>query len=41
VQNIEEIVQVPGIDVVFVGPWDLSFSLGCPLDFDHPDPVIQ
>ncbi len=37
VQNIEEIVQVPGIDVIFIGPWDLSFSLGCPLDFDHPD----
>lgn len=37
VQNIEEIVQVPGIDVLFVGPWDLSFSLGCPLNFDHPD----
>ena len=37
VQNIEKIVQVPGIDVIFVGTWDLSFSLGCPLDFNHPD----
>jgi 4-hydroxy-2-oxoheptanedioate aldolase len=37
VQNIQDIVQVPGVDVIFVGPWDLSFSLGCPLNFDHPD----
>jgi len=37
VQNIEDIVQVPGIDVIFIGPWDLSFSLGCPLNFNHPD----
>jgi 2-keto-3-deoxy-L-rhamnonate aldolase RhmA len=37
VQNIEEIVKVPGVDVIFIGPWDLSFSLGCPLDFEHPD----
>ena len=37
VQNIEDIVRVPGVDVIFVGPWDLSFSLGCPLNFDHPD----
>ena len=29
--------RLPGIDVIFVGPWDLSFSLGCPLDFNHPD----
>lgn len=37
VQNIEEIVEVPGVDVIFIGPWDLSFSLNCPLDFSHPD----
>lgn len=37
VQNIEAIVEVPGVDVIFIGPWDLSFSLGCPLDFSHPD----
>lgn len=28
VKNLEEIVSVPGIDVVFVGPADLSASMG-------------
>lgn len=27
---IEEIVEIPGIDVVFCGPWDLSQSMGLP-----------
>lgn len=27
-ENISEIVQVPGIDAIFVGPYDLSASLG-------------
>ncbi len=36
VENIEEIVAVEGVDVVFIGPLDLSFNLGCPKQFDHP-----
>ena len=28
VENIEEICAVPGVDVIFVGPYDLSQSLG-------------
>jgi 2-keto-3-deoxy-L-rhamnonate aldolase RhmA len=28
VQNIEEIVKVPGISAIFIGPYDLSGSLG-------------
>ena len=28
VENIESIVKVPGVDAVFVGPYDLSASLG-------------
>ncbi|TWU59257.1 4-hydroxy-2-oxovalerate aldolase [Rubripirellula tenax] len=28
VENIDEIVRVPGIDAVFLGPYDLSASLG-------------
>jgi len=28
VNNIEEIAAVPGIDIIFVGPYDLSQSLG-------------
>jgi 4-hydroxy-2-oxoheptanedioate aldolase len=30
VENAEEILQVDGIDVVFLGPYDLSQSLGIP-----------
>lgn len=32
----EELLSVPGIDAVMVGPADLSISLGVPGDFDHP-----
>ena len=28
-ENIDEIKQIPGIDVIFVGPLDLSASVGC------------
>lgn len=37
VTNIEQIIAVDGVDVVFVGPLDLSYNLGCPKQFDHPD----
>ena len=32
----EELLSVPGIDAVLVGPADLSVSLGVPGDFEHP-----
>jgi len=32
----EELLAVPGIDVVMVGPADLSISLGVPGQFQHP-----
>jgi 2-keto-3-deoxy-L-rhamnonate aldolase RhmA len=32
----EELLAVPGIDAVMVGPADLSISLGVPGDFQHP-----
>ena len=35
----EELLAVPGIDAVMVGPADLSISLGVPGDFDHPKMV--
>jgi 4-hydroxy-2-oxoheptanedioate aldolase len=38
VQNIDEILAVPGIDVFFVGPNDLSVSLGQPPSADNRDP---
>jgi len=36
VENIEEIVSTPGVDVTLVGPTDLSIALGVPGDFDAP-----
>jgi 2-keto-3-deoxy-L-rhamnonate aldolase RhmA len=35
----EDLLSVPGIDAVMVGPADLSISLGVPGDFDHPSMV--
>jgi 4-hydroxy-2-oxoheptanedioate aldolase len=37
VERIEEIVAVPGIDMVFVGPADLSATCGFPLNTAHPE----
>ena len=37
VECVEEIAAVDGVDVLFVGPLDLSVSLGIPQQFDHPD----
>jgi 4-hydroxy-2-oxoheptanedioate aldolase len=34
--NIEEIVSVPGVDVLLVGPSDLSINLDVPLDYLNP-----
>ena len=33
--NLEEIAGVDGIDALFVGPGDLSVSMGIPKQFDH------
>ncbi len=37
VTDIDAIVQVPGLDVVFIGPGDLSTALGHMGDAAHPD----
>ena len=37
VKNIEAIVKVPGIDAVFVGPYDLSASMGKPGQIKDPE----
>lgn len=39
VDRREELLSIPGIDVVLVGPVDLSISLGVPGDFQHPKMV--
>lgn len=36
VKNIEEIIQVPGIDGIIIGPYDLSGSLGIPGNYNEP-----
>ena len=43
VEQVEEIVSMPGVDVAFVGPNDLSISLGVPGQMDSPvlDAAIQ
>jgi 2-keto-3-deoxy-L-rhamnonate aldolase RhmA len=37
VKNIDEILKVKGIDSVFIGPYDLSASMGLTGQLDHPD----
>ena len=37
VNDVEEIAGISGVDLLFVGPLDLSYSLGIPRQFDHPD----
>ena len=35
-ENIETVVAMDGIDGIFIGPFDLSISLGLPGDFENP-----
>jgi len=37
VQAVEEILAVDGIDGVYIGPYDLSMSMGLPGQLDHPE----
>lgn len=36
IERLEQILSVPGIDALVIGPHDLSCSLGIPEDYDHP-----
>lgn len=36
IDNLDEILAVSGIDVIFIGPYDLSQSLGMTGDVNHP-----
>lgn len=36
VQNFQDIIRVPGVDVALLGPFDLSQSLGIPGQINHP-----
>jgi len=35
-ESLDEIVAVPGVDVAWVGHYDLTVSLGIPAQFEHP-----
>ncbi len=39
IDNLEEIMAVEGVDILFIGPYDLSQSLGLPGQIDHPKVV--
>jgi 4-hydroxy-2-oxoheptanedioate aldolase len=41
VENIDSILEVPGIDAIYVGPADLSLTLGLPPLMDNADPRFQ
>ena len=37
IEVLDDILQVPDLDAVLIGPHDLSCSLGIPERYDHPD----
>jgi hypothetical protein len=39
VQNIDEILKVPGIDMLIIAPFDLSTTMGYANQRDHPEVV--
>ena len=39
VNNLDAILEVPGFDVLFVGPYDLSQSVGKPGEVDAPEVI--
>jgi len=36
IDNLDQILSVPGLDAVLIGPHDLSCNLGVPEQYDHP-----
>ena len=39
--NLDDILSVEGLDAIYIGPSDLSLSLGCKPNFDDVDPKAQ
>ncbi|MBI4166283.1 MAG: aldolase [Acidobacteria bacterium] len=35
-ENLDDIISVPGLDVAWMGHYDLTVSMGIPAQFDHP-----
>ena len=40
VENLDDILSVPGVDAAYIGPADLSLSLGLPPASDHDEPAF-
>lgn len=38
--NLDAILSVEGLDAIYIGPSDLSLSLGCRPDMDNPEPPV-
>ena len=36
-ENLDEILSTPGLDIAWMGHFDLTVSMGIPAQFDHPD----
>ena len=36
-ENAEQVISVPGVDMVYAGPGDSSIELGHPGDYNHPE----
>jgi 2-dehydro-3-deoxyglucarate aldolase/4-hydroxy-2-oxoheptanedioate aldolase len=36
-ENLDDILSVPGVDVAWMGHYDLTVSMGIPAQFEHPD----
>jgi 2-dehydro-3-deoxyglucarate aldolase/4-hydroxy-2-oxoheptanedioate aldolase len=35
-ENLDEIISVPGVDIAWMGHFDLTVSMGIPAQFDNP-----
>ena len=40
-ENIDDILSVPGLDAIYVGPSDLALSIGCKPGFPPEDKVVE
>ena len=39
--NIHELIEIEGADVIYIGPYDLSQAMGLPGEVDHPKVLKQ
>ncbi|GDX92936.1 MAG: HpcH/HpaI aldolase family protein [Planctomyces sp.] len=41
IENLAAICGIPGVHAIFVGPNDLTTTMGIPNEYDHPDLIAQ